>query len=145
MEAYKEVLWHGARCVSLEIRDGKNCPEARLHDQSLNLEEVLFTIDKYAFLKSEMPLIISLEIHCNAANQRIAARLLVRVFQQRLLKSPIEEGGNDGRLPPLRSLRNRVILQGWKNLIKSDEKEFTAKALLKQKVRKSNCSLSCFC
>ena len=134
------MLLLAVRCIELEIRDGKDGPEVRPEQMitSLDLEEVLNIINKYAFVSTDLPLIISLENYCSPCNQRIVAQLLVRVFGQKLVKPPVKHVKKNTRLPPLRSLKKRIIIQGWKNLLPADKPDLIVKAVEKHEVRMSD-------
>ncbi|XP_023324288.1 1-phosphatidylinositol 4,5-bisphosphate phosphodiesterase delta-4 [Eurytemora carolleeae] len=131
VESFKSLLLLGAKCIDLEIWDSKEGPHVRLEKmvKPLDLLEVLESINKYAFIISDMPLIISLRIHCNQTNQGRLAQMLTSVFKQKLLKAPGKERKPQTRLPSLYSLKNRIILQGEKNLILSSEPDIKARAL----------------
>lgn len=88
VESFKSLLLLGAKCIDLEIWDSKEGPHVRLEKmvKPLDLLEVLESINKYAFIISDMPLIISLRIHCNQTNQGRLAQMLTSVFKQKLLK-----------------------------------------------------------
>ena len=76
MKAYEVALWMGVRFIEIDILDGttKNGQLVPLAcSRTSTLDKALETIKRHAFAKSEYPLIISLDVRCNDANQKAAA------------------------------------------------------------------------
>ena len=79
MKAYELVLRMGVRYIEIDILDG-GLKAGQLVPKSCNgtstLDEVLETIKRHAFVKSEYPLFISLDVRCSQENERAAASLI---------------------------------------------------------------------
>ncbi|CCG80925.1 1-phosphatidylinositol-4,5-bisphosphate phosphodiesterase 1 [Taphrina deformans PYCC 5710] len=113
IEPYIRVLQKGCRCIEIDIwPNSEGQPEVRhgrAFTTSISLESVLKVIDKYAFIVTPWPLIISLEIRCSSKTQAIVADLLIRVFGEVLLLSRLTTG--ETRLPSPMALRHRILLK----------------------------------
>ena len=129
IRAYQEVLRMGARCIEIDIWDGHEpmpmvyhgAPGGLSMSSKLRLDEVLKTIDKFAFISSDYPLIISLEIHCNKKNQKILAKLMTEIFGDKLLTRKHCE--TEHSLPSPADLKNKISLKGYKNAITETKKD----------------------
>ncbi|AOA65223.1 Phospholipase C [Komagataella phaffii CBS 7435] len=131
VEGYVKALQKGCRCIEIDIWDGSittNLEEISppLHDETndsmrpvvkhgrsftsaVDLKQVLKTIKKNAFIRSSLPLILSLEIHCNLENQLTVKRLILETFGTALVKEPIM--GNESFLPSPLELMHRVLIK----------------------------------
>ena len=121
LRAYEQVLRLGVRCVEIDVWSGSSaggeCMPLVYHgigvpvSTTLKLDQVLRTINKYAFIRSEYPLIISIEDHCNAENQIVMARLFVETFGDKLVTKKLSQG--ETFLPSPEHLKHRIILKGY--------------------------------
>lgn len=109
VEGYIQALQQGCRCIEIDIWDGENGPVVchGLLTSALPLRTVTDTVRKYAFLASPFPLIISIEVRCDAKNQRIAASIFRECFGELLYLV------DDQRptLPSPLELRHRILLK----------------------------------
>ncbi|KAK3704436.1 1-phosphatidylinositol 4,5-bisphosphate phosphodiesterase beta-4 [Vermiconidia calcicola] len=64
----------------------------------------------YAFVKSELPLIVSLEVHCSHEQQEIMVELITEYWKQHLVQVPIDFS-DQTPLPSLESLRNKILVK----------------------------------
>ena len=124
MKAYEVALRMGVRFIEIDILDGTT-KDGQLVPLACNgtstLEEALKTIKRHAFSKSEYPLIISLDVRCNDANQKAAARLIREIFGESLLTSPTHRTG-ENQLPSPEELKGKILLRA-KSEEKDEEKE----------------------
>lgn len=113
VEPYIRALQKGCRCIEIDIwSNSDGFPEVRhgrTFTSSVSLEAVLKAVDKYAFIVSPWPLIISLEIRCGAKAQEIVLDMLVKTFGEVLLTVRPEK--DMSTLPSPEDLRHRILLK----------------------------------
>lgn len=113
IEPYIRALQKGCRCIEIDVwANSENYPEVRhghAFTSSVSLESVLRVVDKYAFIVSPWPLIISLEIRCSAKAQEITAELLSEIFGEVLVTHRRDPGML--ALPSPEELKHRILLK----------------------------------
>uniref|UniRef100_A0A1I7YSY2 phosphoinositide phospholipase C n=1 Tax=Steinernema glaseri TaxID=37863 RepID=A0A1I7YSY2_9BILA len=96
LEAYRQILLAGFRAIHLVchpldgevvVRVGPSV--ALLGCEVVSLRDFCAEIKAFAFRATDLPLIIHLEHHCSAAQQKKVAATLVDVFGELLLKEPL--------------------------------------------------------
>ncbi|KAH7115546.1 PLC-like phosphodiesterase [Dactylonectria macrodidyma] len=122
VEGYISVLVRGCRCVEVDCWDGNSGqPEVnhgRTLTTSISFREVMATINKYAFVKSRFPLWISLEVHCNPAQQTIMVDIMKEAFGFRLVTETLEDSYD--KLPSPSELMERILIKVKKPQIKEE-------------------------
>lgn len=122
IEGYIKALQRGCRCVEVDIWDGyidgiENNDKAnsepivshgRTFTSSISLNNVFKTIKKYAFITSQFPLIISLEINCSIDNQLKVVATLKEVLGDTLVMKPIDDTLT---LPTPLQLKHKILLK----------------------------------
>lgn len=107
----------------MDIYDGDTEPQI-FHGKTLtskvSLREVCHCINKYAFVASPYPILISAEVHCGLVQQDMVAEIMKESFGDALVQKPIEghkpEPGQElDILPSPEDLKGRVLLKA-KNL-----------------------------
>ncbi|KAK0306180.1 hypothetical protein LTR82_016478 [Friedmanniomyces endolithicus] len=78
--------------------------------KEVSFREVCEVIRDHAFHASDQPLIVSLEVHCNVAQQEIMAEIMTEYWKPYLVPTP-EDFSNDTPLPTLASLRRRILIK----------------------------------
>ncbi|NWY73577.1 PLCZ1 phosphodiesterase, partial [Erithacus rubecula] len=114
---YTSALLKGCRCLEIDCWDGNNEPMV-YHGHTLTsripFRSVIHVIDKYAFMSSAYPLILSLENHCSPKQQEAMAECLKSVLGEKLLYLPVGGDTNITRLPSPEALRFKVLIKNKK-------------------------------
>ncbi|KAH6883493.1 PLC-like phosphodiesterase [Thelonectria olida] len=122
VEGYISALVRGCRCVEVDCWDGSSGqPEVnhgRTLTTSISFREVMTTINKYAFVKSRFPLWISLEVHCNPAQQAIMVDIMKEAFGSQLVTETLEDSYD--KLPSPSKLTERILIKVKKPQIKEE-------------------------
>ena len=75
--------------------------------------DVCATIQKYAFVSSNLPLIVSLEVHTSAEQQSIMVDIMKHYWKGMLVDLPLDssEPSEDVDLPTLKELENKILVK----------------------------------
>ncbi|RBR10173.1 uncharacterized protein FIESC28_09559 [Fusarium coffeatum] len=113
LEGYVEALSRGCRSVEVDCWNGQRGQPIVKHGYSLtksiNFRDVIKTIKEHAFAASDLPLWLSLEVHCNKSQRDIMARIMVEVFGECLVTEPVPEYTKT--LPSPNQLRGKILLK----------------------------------
>ena len=113
VEAYISALNRGCRCVEVDCWNGNNGQPVVMHGRTLTSQvsfaDVMSTISKYAFVKSPYPLWISLEVHCNPAQQAIMAQIIKDTCGSKLVTEPLDPSAE--QLPSPSQLLHRILIK----------------------------------
>jgi phosphatidylinositol phospholipase C delta len=112
-EAYITALRHGCRCVEIDCWNGPDGRPIVTHGHT-RTSSVLFidcinSIGRYAFESSEYPVILSLEVHCDAEQQAKMVEIMKDVLGEKLILHPLSE--QPSQLPSPESLKNRILVK----------------------------------
>lgn len=111
-EGYKEALRKGCRSVEIDCWDGDDGRPKVTHGRTLSskvsFEDCIRVVNKYAFVASPYPVIVSLEVHCCAQQQRIMADMMRLHFGARLITKPVRD---DGTMPSPEELRQKILIK----------------------------------
>ncbi|KAL4402427.1 phosphatidylinositol phospholipase C [Malassezia pachydermatis] len=114
VEGYVRALQQGARSVELDCWDGPNGQPQVTHGHTLTgrvpLDDVVAAIAQYAFVTSPYPLILSLEVHNDVAQQITLAHILRSRLGEMLVTAPLPDVV-PGNLPSPEQLRYRILVK----------------------------------
>ncbi|XP_051958035.1 1-phosphatidylinositol 4,5-bisphosphate phosphodiesterase eta-2 [Xyrauchen texanus] len=117
VDMYAYVLQAGCRCVEVDCWDGPDGEPIVHHGYTLTskilFKEVVETINKYAFAKTQYPVILSIENHCTVPQQKKMAQYLMEVLQDKLDLSNVNVN-ESRRLPSPEVLKGKVLVKGKK-------------------------------
>ena len=79
---------------------------------SVPFSVVIAAISTHAFVASQYPLILSVEIHCGIEGQEVIAECLRRILGDRLVTGLLDgDDGGDNDLPSPERLRGSILLK----------------------------------
>ncbi|KAK2861967.1 hypothetical protein Q5P01_001500 [Channa striata] len=117
VEMYAYVLQAGCRCVEVDCWDGPDGEPIIHHGYTLTskilFKDVIETINKYAFSKSQFPVILSIENHCSVPQQKKMAEYLKEVLQDKLDLSHVNMHESK-KLPSPEALKGKVLVKAKK-------------------------------
>ncbi|KAM4894813.1 1-phosphatidylinositol 4,5-bisphosphate phosphodiesterase eta-1 [Sylvia borin] len=116
-DMYARVLQAGCRCVEVDCWDGPDGEPVVHHGYTLTskilFRDVAETINKYAFVKNEFPVILSIENHCSIQQQKKIAQYLKEIFGDKLDLSSVSTG-DPRQLPSPQDLKGKILVKGKK-------------------------------
>ncbi|KAM4613745.1 1-phosphatidylinositol 4,5-bisphosphate phosphodiesterase eta-2 [Polymixia lowei] len=117
VDMYAYVLQAGCRCVEVDCWDGPDGEPIIHHGYTFTtkilFKDVVETINKYAFTKSEYPVILSIENHCTVPQQKKMAQYLTEVLQDKVDLSNVNMG-ECKKLPSPETLKGKILVKGKK-------------------------------
>ncbi|KAL8403966.1 hypothetical protein RB594_009011 [Gaeumannomyces avenae] len=146
VEGYISALMRGCRCVEVDCWDGGDGWPVVSHGwtmtTNISFREVMNVINKYAFVKTEFPLWISLEVHCCQDQQRKMVAIMKEIFGTKLVTEPLEGVALD-KLPSPSQLKNRILIKAKKpGHEESPEKDKAAAGKMEKPGRRRGNSLN---
>ncbi|XP_035797238.2 1-phosphatidylinositol 4,5-bisphosphate phosphodiesterase eta-2 isoform X2 [Amphiprion ocellaris] len=118
VEMYAYVLQAGCRCVEVDCWDGPDGEPIIHHGYTLTskilFKDVVETINKYAFTKSQYPVILSIENHCTVPQQKKMAEYLKEVLQDKLDLTNVN-AHECKKLPSPEILKGKVLVKDGDN------------------------------
>ncbi|XP_016107555.1 1-phosphatidylinositol 4,5-bisphosphate phosphodiesterase eta-1-like, partial [Sinocyclocheilus grahami] len=123
-DMYAWVLQAGCRCVEVDCWDGPDGEPMVQHGYTLTskitFKSVIETINKYAFVNNEFPVILSIENHCSIQQQKKIAQHLKEIFGDKL--DVVEALNKDPKqLPSPNSLKGKLLIKNSKDGMKKSQ------------------------
>uniref|UniRef100_A0A672Z6C1 Phosphoinositide phospholipase C n=1 Tax=Sphaeramia orbicularis TaxID=375764 RepID=A0A672Z6C1_9TELE len=114
-DMYAWVLQSGCRCVEVDCWDGPDGEPMVQHGYTLTskipFKSVIETINKYAFINNQYPVILSIENHCSIQQQKKIAQYLRDIFGDKLdVRDTLT--GDSKTLPSPQSLQGKILIKG---------------------------------
>ncbi|KAJ8410733.1 hypothetical protein AAFF_G00186900 [Aldrovandia affinis] len=114
-DMYAWVLQSGCRCVEVDCWDGPDGEPMVQHGYTLTskitFKSVIETINKYAFINNEYPVILSIENHCNIQQQKKIAQHLREIFGDKLdVRGSLNKDSKT--LPSPNYLKGKILIKG---------------------------------
>ncbi|XP_044524583.1 1-phosphatidylinositol 4,5-bisphosphate phosphodiesterase eta-2 [Gracilinanus agilis] len=118
VDMYSWVLQAGCRCVEVDCWDGPDGEPIVHHGYTLTskilFKDVIETINKYAFIKNEYPVILSIENHCSVLQQKKMAQYLTDILGDKLDLSSVSSEEDSTTLPSPENLKGKILVKGKK-------------------------------
>ncbi|XP_062518362.1 1-phosphatidylinositol 4,5-bisphosphate phosphodiesterase eta-2-like isoform X2 [Corticium candelabrum] len=116
VDIYIKALKLGCRCVEVDCWDGRDGEPVVYHGYTLTSKvkfyDVVVVINRYAFVTSPYPVILSIENHCSVAQQLKMAQYMQQVFQDKLLMRKIDI--EMSHLPSPEQLKGKILIKNQK-------------------------------
>ncbi|KAM6534276.1 hypothetical protein FALCPG4_007208 [Fusarium falciforme] len=113
VQGYISALSQGCRSIEVDCWDGRDGQPIVKHGYSLtasiSFQDVIDAINQYAFLASDFPLWISLEVHCSPRQKSIMAQIMRDTFGSKLVTERLSD--LLGPLPSPSQLRGRILIK----------------------------------
>ncbi|XP_062860437.1 1-phosphatidylinositol 4,5-bisphosphate phosphodiesterase eta-1 [Trichomycterus rosablanca] len=114
-DMYAWVLQGGCRCIEVDCWDGPDGEPMVQHGYTLTskitFKSVIETINKYAFINNQFPVILSIENHCSIQQQKKIAQHLKEILKEKLEVLSIFST-DFKQLPTPSSLKNKILIKG---------------------------------
>ncbi|CAE6407373.1 unnamed protein product [Rhizoctonia solani] len=115
VDGYRNVLLRGCRSVEIDVWDGEEGEPAVFHGYTLTKEvpfrDVCRAIKENAFVTSELPVIISLEVHASHAQQEKMVSIMKEELGDYLVSERLSQHLDDKALPSPHALRRRLLVK----------------------------------
>lgn len=125
VQGYVKALKLGCRSVEIDVYNGPNneplVSKRNNVTSPITFSNVIEVINKYAFVASEYPVIVSLRNHCSIEQQKVMAQKMKKIFGAKLYTQQPDLA--EGYLPTPEKLKKKIILKGKKLAAANDLSE----------------------
>ncbi|KAG8740328.1 hypothetical protein FRC10_004470 [Ceratobasidium sp. 414] len=115
VEGYRNVLLRGCRSVEIDVWDGESGEPAVFHGYTLTKEvpfrDVCRAIGQNSFVTSDLPVIVSLEVHTSHEQQEKMVKIMKEEWSNYLVTERLSQHINDKELPSPHALRRRILVK----------------------------------
>ncbi|KAB5595027.1 Phospholipase C, delta 4 [Ceratobasidium theobromae] len=115
VDGYRNVLLRGCRSVEIDVWDGEKGEPEVFHGYTLTKEvpfrDVCRAIKQNAFITSELPVIVSLEVHAGHVQQEKIVSIMKEEFGDYLVRERLSDHLDDKVLPSPHALRRRILVK----------------------------------
>ncbi|KAI5959861.1 INP53 [Candida pseudojiufengensis] len=122
IDGYVKALQRGCRCIEIDVWDGLEdesngedfepiVNHGRTFTKSIKFSNVIRTIQKFAFITTPYPLIISLEINCSSKFQLKVVSILKDILGSSLITTPIN---NQPIIPSPEEMKHKFLIKAKK-------------------------------
>ncbi|CAE6470630.1 unnamed protein product [Rhizoctonia solani] len=120
VDGYRNVLLRGCRSVEIDVWDGEKGEPAVFHGYTLTKEvpfrDVCRAIKENAFVTSELPVIISLEVHASNTQQAKIVSIMKEELGNYLVSERLSHHIDDKVLPSPDALRRRLLVKHFPSI-----------------------------
>lgn len=113
VEGYITALIKGCRCIEIDCWDGDDGRPMVTHGRTMTTKipfaDCVSVVAKYAFHSTPYPLVVSLEVHCNADQQLAMVELMQKYWDGTMVVEPLTN--NSVSLPSPDELRNKILVK----------------------------------
>ncbi|XP_031794237.1 1-phosphatidylinositol 4,5-bisphosphate phosphodiesterase zeta-1 isoform X3 [Sarcophilus harrisii] len=139
---YASALVKGCRCLEIDCWDGSQNEPVVYHGHTLTskilFKTVIQVINKYAFMASDYPVVLSLENHCSPQQQEIMANNLQSILGNTLLSDILEKFPDVLPSPEIRKIKIALELSDLVIYTKAEKFKGFHHAQLYQKFNENN-------
>ena len=91
--------------------DGPTVYHGKTLTSKVPVKDICEAIDKYAFVTSPYPVVISAEVHCSVQQQDMIVEIMNKTFGDKLVKAPPDNRPKITTLPSPEDLKGKILLK----------------------------------